>query len=184
MNIIPNTAQERMQAQAAIEQAQAQARIAAAQAKVQAQLDANQVRLEGQVAAQQAGTRAQLDAARRSAVTAAQLAVLSPPLAEPLQGSLAGAVGTMQLTTLTPQLGRYFGTDHGVLVVRAPTHGVLRLQDGDVILSIGGRTPASPSQAIRILTSYDPGEKIRLVILREHRRLNITATMPPAPTSP
>jgi multidrug efflux pump subunit AcrA (membrane-fusion protein) len=184
MNIIPNTAQERMQAQAAIEQAQAQARIAAAQAKVQAQLDANQARLESQVAARQAGTQARLDAARQSAVTAAQSAVLPPPLAEPMQGPLEGRVGTMQLTALTPQLGRYFGTDRGVLVVRAPTHGVLQLQDGDVILSIGGRTPASPSQAIRILTSYDPGEKIRLVIMREHHRRDISVTLPPLPAGP
>ncbi|HEX3843879.1 MAG TPA: PDZ domain-containing protein [Steroidobacteraceae bacterium] len=184
VNIIPNTAQERLQAQAAIQQAQAQARIAAAQAKVQAQLDANQARLEGQVTAQQAGTQAQLDSARQSTATAAQLAALSLPVAGPMQGSLAGPVGTMQLTTLTPQLGRYFGTNRGVLVVRAPTHGILALQDGDVILSIGGRTPASPSQTIRILTSYDPGEKIRLVILREHHRLDISATLPASPARP
>lgn len=178
MNIVPNTAQQRMQTQAAIQQAQAQARIAAAQAKMQAQLDANQARLEGQVAAQQAGTQAQLAAARQSTVTAAQLAALSPPVAGPMQGPLAGPAGAMQLTTLTPQLGRYFGADRGVLVVHAPTHGILTLQDGDVILSIGGRAPASPSQAIRILTSYDPGEKIRMVILREHHRLDISATLP------
>ena len=184
VTIIPDTAQERMQAQAAIQQAQAQARIAAAQAKVQAQLDANQARLEGQVAAQQAGAQAQLDAARQSTVTAAQLEALSLPVGGPVQEPSGGAVGTMQLITLTPQLGRYFGTDRGVLVVRAPTHGVLKLQDGDVILSIGGRTPASPSQAIRILTSYDPGDNIRLVILREHHRMDITATMPASPTGP
>lgn len=181
VNVIPNTAQERMQAQAAIQQAQAQARIAAAQAKVQAQLDANQARLEGQVAAQQTGTQAQLDAARQSALTATQLAAVSPLLAGPRPEPLAGPVGTMQLTSLTPQLGRYFGTDRGVLVVHAPTHGILTLQDGDVILSIGGRAPASPSQAIRILTSYDPGEKIRLIILREHHRLDISATLPASP---
>jgi S1-C subfamily serine protease len=184
MNIIPNTAQQRMQTQAEIQQAQAQARIAAAQAKMQAQLDANQARLEGQVAAQQAGTQAQLDAARQSTVTAAQLAAPSSPVAGPLQMPLAGPVGTMQLTTLTPQLGRYFGTDRGVLVVHAPTHGILTLQDGDVILSIGGRTPASPSQAMRILTSYDPGEKIRLVIMREHHRRDISATLPPPSVGP
>jgi S1-C subfamily serine protease len=61
---------------------------------------------------------------------------------------------------------------------------VLKLRDGDVILSIGGRVPASSSQAIRILTSYDPGEKIRLVILREHHRMEISATLPAAPGSP
>lgn len=181
--VVPNTAQERAQAQLNMQQAQAQARLAASQAQVQAQLNANQARLEGQVAAQQLGTQAQLDASRQSAAAAAQLAALSLPIAGPIAGPTreAGPIGAMELTTLTPQLGSYFGADQGVLVVHAPTHGILKLQDGDVILSIGGRVPASRSQAIRILTSYDPGDKIRLVILRQHRRLNITAAMPAPP---
>lgn len=165
----------------AIQQAQAQARLAASQAKLQATLDASQARLEGQVAAQQ---QAQLNAAQRGLASSAQLAGPPLPLAWPMQEPLASPIGTMKLTTLTAQLGSYFGTDHGVLVVRAPAHGVLQLQDGDVILSIGGRVPASSSQAIRILTSYDPGEKIELVILRKHHRMDITATMPPPPAGP
>ena len=179
--LVPDIAQERVQAQLMIQQAQAQAQLAASQARAQAQLNANQARIEGQIAAQEAGTQAQLAAARQGMATAGRLAALSPPIAGLLQMQmpLQGPVGTMELIALTPQLGRYFGTDHGVLVVRAPTHGVLKLQDGDVILSIGGRVPASSSQAIRILTSYDPGEKIRLVILREHHRVDITAKLPP-----
>ena len=179
--VTPDPVQARLQAQIAVQRAQAQARLAADQARVQAQLDANQARLQGQLAAQQAGTQTQLEVARQGAVTAAQLAALSLPVGGPIREPWGRPPGTMELTTLTPALGRYFGTDHGVLVVRAPTRGVLRLQDGDVILSIGGRVPASSSQAIRILTSYDPGEKIRLVVLREHRRLDITVTMPAAP---
>lgn len=182
--IVPNTAQERAQAQLSLQQAQAQARLAASQAQVQAQLNANQARLEGQLSAQQAGTQAQLDAARQNTAIAAHMGALSLGIAEPIQEPLAGPIGTMQLTTLTPQLGRYFGTNEGVLVVHAPTHGILQLQDGDVILSIGGRIPANRSQAIRILTSYDPGEIIRLVILREHHRLDVTATMPAPPAAP
>lgn len=185
--IVPNTAQERAQAQLSLQQAQAQARVAASQAQIQAQLNANQARLEGQLAAQQAGTQAQLNTARQSTATAAQIAALSLGIVGPMQEHqepFAGPIGTMELTTLTPQLGSYFGTNHGVLVVHAPTHGILKLQDGDVILSIGGRIPATRSQAIRILTSYDPGEKIRLAVLREHRRLDITATMPAPPAVP
>lgn len=182
--IVPNTAQERAQAQLSLQQAQARARVAASQAQVQAQLNANQARLEGQLAAQQAGTQAQLNAARQSTATAAQIAALSLGVAGPMQEPFAGPIGTMELTTLTPQLGSYFGTNQGVLVVHAPTHGILKLQDGDVILSIGGRIPANRSQAMRILTSYDPGEKIRLVVLREHHRRDITATMPAAPAVP
>lgn len=181
VSIVPNTAQERLQAQLMIQQAQAQAQLAASQARVQAQLNANQARLEAQVAAGQAGTQAQLDAAHQRLEIAGALGDLSPSIAGPIREPFSGPAGTMELTALTPRLGRYFGADHGVLVVRAPTHGVLKLEDGDVILSIGGRVPASSSQAIRILTSYDPGEKIRLVVLREHHRIDITATLPAGP---
>ncbi|HEX5459998.1 MAG TPA: hypothetical protein VFX20_08505 [Steroidobacteraceae bacterium] len=183
--VTPDPVQARLQAQFAAQRAQAQARLAADQARVQAQLDANQARLRGELAAQQEGARAQLEGARQSMVTAGQLAALSLPMAARAQEPLwARPPGTMELITLTPRLGHYFGTDHGVLVVRAPTRGVLKLQDGDVILSIGGRVPASGSQAIRILTSYDPGEKIRLVILREHHQIDVTATMPSTPAPP
>ena len=183
--LVPNTAQERLQTQMSIQQAQAQASLSAQQAKIQAQLDANQARLQGQMAAQQAGVQAQADAARERTAAEAQLAALSLPLpvAGPVQALGQRRTGNMELTALTPRLGRYFGTDHGILVVRAPTHGVLNLEDGDVILSIGGRTPVSSSQAIRILTSYDPGEKIRLVVLREHRRVEITTTMSGLPAA-
>lgn len=178
--VVPDTAQQKLQTQIMIQQAQAQARLAADQAKVQARLDANQARLEGQVAAQEAGTQARLGA-QPGISPALPVAQLPLTMAGPIEEPLRRPAGTMQLITLTPQLGRYFGTDHGVLVARAPTRGVLKLQDGDVILSIGGRRPASSSQAIRILTSYDPGEKINLVILREHHRIDIATSMPARP---
>jgi hypothetical protein len=176
--IIPDAAQERLQTQLALQQAQAQASVAASQARVQARLDASQARLQAQLAAQQAGTQQQLESAGRAVATAPPLSALLPPVGAGLEETLRAPPGTMQLITLTPKLGHYFGTDHGVLVARAPEHGVLKLQDGDVILSIGGRVPASRSQAVRILSSYDPGQKIRLLILREHRRVEITASLP------
>ena len=91
---------------------------------------------------------------------------------------LSGPVADLELVSLTPGLGRYFGTDAGVLVVRAPPNGALGLQDGDVILSIGGRKPIDSSHVIRILGSYDPGEKITLEVLRLHRRISVATTLP------
>jgi predicted metalloprotease with PDZ domain len=85
----------------------------------------------------------------------------------------------MELATLTPRLGSYFGSDKGVLVVRAPADGALKLEDGDVILAIDGREPTSGSHATRILGSYQPGEKIVLRILRQHKTLQLDATLPP-----
>ena len=87
----------------------------------------------------------------------------------------------MELATLTPRLGSYFGSDKGVLVVRAPSDGALKLEDGDVILAIDGREPTSASHATRILGSYQPGEKITLRILRQHKTLELQATLPARP---
>jgi serine protease Do len=87
----------------------------------------------------------------------------------------------LELVTLTPGLGSYFGTDKGVLVARAPADGSLKLQDGDVILSIDGRQPTSGSHATRILGSYQPGEKITLRVLRQHKTLELEATLPERP---
>lgn len=94
---------------------------------------------------------------------------------------IRGPVADMELVRLTPALGRYFGTNTGVLVVRAPPAGGLGLQDGDVILSIGGREPIDSSHVIRILGSYDPGEKITLQVLRLHHKITVATTLPAGP---
>lgn len=76
----------------------------------------------------------------------------------------------MELVELTPELGAYFGTETGLLVVRAPRDGLLGLRDGDVILEISGRAPANAGHALRILRSFEPGEQLELTIMREQRR--------------
>lgn len=95
-----------------------------------------------------------------------------------------GPLSDMELATLTPQLGKYFGTDKGVLVVRAPQDGVLKLEDGDVILAIDGREPNSGSHATRILGSYQPGEKITLRVVRQHKTVDLETTVPAQLTGP
>ncbi len=84
----------------------------------------------------------------------------------------------MELVELNPGLGRYFDASQGLLVVSAPKTSSLKLQAGDVILSIGGRRPDTPSQAFRILRSYDPGEKVALDIVRDHKRVTLHITVP------
>jgi hypothetical protein len=100
------------------------------------------------------------------------------PLPPPGIIGMRGPLMDLELVTLTPQLGRYFGADKGVLVVRSPAHGALQLEDGDVILAIDGRAPVSGSHATRILASYQPGEKLNLRVIREHKTLDVQATMP------
>ncbi len=86
--------------------------------------------------------------------------------------------GDAEFVTLTPALGRYFGADKGVLVARAPEAADFGLQDGDVILAIGGREPQSGSHAMRMLRSYQPGEAVELRILRDRRAQTLSAKIP------
>jgi S1-C subfamily serine protease len=86
--------------------------------------------------------------------------------------------GDAELVTLTPGLGRYFGADKGVLVAHAPEGSDLGLQDGDVIVAIGGREPQSGRHAMRILRSYQPGESVELRILRDRRAQTLNSKVP------
>ncbi len=86
--------------------------------------------------------------------------------------------GGIEMVSLNPDLGDYFGTREGVLVVRAPEDSSLTLKGGDVIVSIGSRKPASPEQAMRILRSYDTGETVTLDVLRKKGHVNVTWKVP------
>ena len=94
-----------------------------------------------------------------------------------------GSLADMELVELSEGLGKYFGTDQGVLVVSAPTSGALELKDGDVIQRIDGREPTSLNHALRILGSYQPGEALELSIMRDRRRRKLTVTIPDDRTS-
>lgn len=86
--------------------------------------------------------------------------------------------GDLEVVSLNPDLGEYFGTKEGVLVVKAPADSSLPLKGGDVILSIGGRKPTSPSHAMRILRSYEPGETVALDIMRKQKRVTLNWKVP------
>lgn len=89
-----------------------------------------------------------------------------------------GVFGAAELVPLNPKLGQYFGTDKGLLVVRAPSDARLKLEDGDVILDIDGRVPSSPAHALRILGSYQAGEQLKLNVLRLKKRLSFDIQIP------
>jgi type II secretory pathway component PulC len=92
--------------------------------------------------------------------------------------SAEGVFDSAELVALTPKLGRYFGTDKGLLVVRAPEDERLKLEEGDVIVDIGGRVPESAAHASRILASYEKGEKLRLNVLRMKQKLSLDIDVP------
>jgi len=114
-----------------------------------------------------------------------------PPVAPPVPGVPAAAfnryvfiddgagLGDLEMVSLTEDLGRYFGTAEGLLVVRAPEDGeTFKLQDGDVILDIDGRQPKSVAHAVRILASYQAGETLEIRIMRDQRERTLEIAMP------
>src|SRR6266852_3456131 len=84
----------------------------------------------------------------------------------------------LNLVRLNPDLGEYFGTTEGLLVVKAPADSSLPLKSGDVILSIGGRKPTTVEHAMRILRSYDTGETVSIEIMRKQKRMTLSWKVP------
>ncbi len=99
---------------------------------------------------------------------------------EPLQSRWRhyGTFAGMELVALTPELGRYFGTEEGLLVVRAPQNDAIDLEDGDVIQRIGSRIPNDAGHAMRILRSYEPGEELVIAIVRQQRQREVRLILP------
>jgi len=91
---------------------------------------------------------------------------------------MGGVWGSMELVELNEGLGRYFGTDKGILVVSAPKSDSLELQDGDVIQTIDGREPTDVRHAMRILNSYEGGESLNLGIMRDKKKRTLAVEVP------
>ena len=115
------------------------------------------------------------------------------PMAMPGSGMLLEAFrwNGLNLASLDPQLGRYFGTDKGVLVL-SPGPQLPALQAGDVILGIDGKPVATPREAMDALRAHQAGDTASLALLRDHRDASAQVTVPkamplpipPAPPAP
>jgi len=84
----------------------------------------------------------------------------------------------LELVALNPELGEYFGTTDGLLVIRAPEDSELQVKGGDVILSVDGRPVSNQAQLMRILRSYEAGEDVKLDVMRQKRRTTLTVKIP------
>jgi C-terminal processing protease CtpA/Prc len=100
-----------------------------------------------------------------------------PAMLNRMELSPLGRFTDLELAPLNPDLGSYFGTTEGVLVVRAGERSSLGLKGGDVLLAIDGRTITSPAAALRILRSYEAGEAVKFQVMRNRQRQEVTATM-------
>jgi S1-C subfamily serine protease len=103
------------------------------------------------------------------------------PFVTAFRGFWPGEFEGMELASITPKLGAYFGVTEGVLVVQAPKGDAFKLEDGDVLQSIDGRKPDDGAHAMRILRSYRSGEKLNLAVLRQRKPVTLAVTMPERP---
>jgi S1-C subfamily serine protease len=88
-----------------------------------------------------------------------------------------GPLRDLELAPLNPDLGQYFGTAEGVLVIDVPNESTLGLKGGDVILSVDGRKANGPGSLLRILRSYDPGDSFKFEIMRNKSRMTVTGKL-------
>ena len=84
----------------------------------------------------------------------------------------------LEFATMNEELGAYFETERGVLVLRAAQDNAYGLRAGDVILAVGGRDVDTPAELLRALRRVEPGTELRLEIKRELRSKTLDVTMP------
>lgn len=99
----------------------------------------------------------------------------------------------LNLASMDPQLGRYFGTDRGVLVLSAGPE-LAGLQAGDVIQKIDGRAVGSPREAMEALRAKPENATALVEYLRDRKVASTRVTVPqlkfrvppppPAPPAP
>jgi C-terminal processing protease CtpA/Prc len=84
----------------------------------------------------------------------------------------------LELVKVSPALAEGLGISEGLLVVEVGADTTLGLRPGDVIVSIGSRRPTSPSHAMRILSTYEPGEAVQFEVMRQRRRTSVGGRLP------
>ena len=89
----------------------------------------------------------------------------------------------LKLAEMDAELGEYFKTDRGVLVLKAMEDNDLQLKSGDVILQVGDTEVNSPAEFMRALREFDSGQELNIDIKRERKNKSLKTTMPDERTS-
>lgn len=84
----------------------------------------------------------------------------------------------INLASLNPDLGRYFGTDEGVLVLQTGERALPGLKPGDVIQSVAGKKVVRPEDALRALRDQPAGSDVDVSVLRDRKTLALKTKAP------
>ena len=180
-SLLPKDFDERMRAE--MERAQREAERTAAHDKAHMQRDVERAQHEAERAMEHDKAHMQADVARATRDAMRQMRTTMPWWG-------------LNLAPLNADLGRYFGTDKGVLVIAADQDSLPGIRGGDVITSIGGEQVNRPEDALRALRDQDTGKDVAIKLLRDRKTLalNMKApafksifdmrTAPPAPPAP
>ena len=100
----------------------------------------------------------------------------------------------LNLASLNADLGSYFGTDKGVLVLSADEDGLKALKSGDVLQEVAGQKVERPEDALRAMREQRGGSDVKVQVFRQHKPLTLSLKAPeykgifipppPAPPAP
>lgn len=85
----------------------------------------------------------------------------------------------LNLAPLNADLGRYFGTDRGVLVLSRDDKQFPELQPGDVITDVGGKSVAQPEDVQRALRGAGDDKRVQVALRRHGKNLALAMKVPP-----
>jgi len=83
----------------------------------------------------------------------------------------------VEFQELNPELGAYFSTDRGVLVLEVDEDSTLGLRPGDVVLSVGDREVEGIRDVLRILGSYEDEEAVNFTVMRQGRETRVEGSI-------
>jgi C-terminal processing protease CtpA/Prc len=83
----------------------------------------------------------------------------------------------LNLASIDASLGRYFGTDKGVLVISNGPE-LKGLQSGDVVQRVAGAEVNSPRDVMRVLRDKESGAQLQFNLLRDRKPVAVTVTVP------
>lgn len=84
----------------------------------------------------------------------------------------------LKLASINKELGHYFNTDTGVLILDIQSNLSTELKPGDVILKIADTKTNSPKDVMRVFKKINPGKQVSLEIVRQQIHKNIQITIP------